>query len=279
MEESSVELSPELAETLDQESQAFIGRWNTLVSSTNWEKGRIIYEWREKLIDASAPAAEHSDEAWARRVGGVTGQHVGRLRRVYHRFGETREKYKGIYWSHFQAALDWDDAEMWLEGAAQSKWSVAKMRDQRYETVGGVKPEDAAAVVTELDEDYVPLSSDETAEDIQREFDESKAGPRYDGPDFGDEEGGSSGGDATSIDSDAIAGEDSAATAPVSLVRPFENLPELPDDLADAFDQFKLAVLNHKRNQWEEISLQDVLHALDALKALAAAPADDEPDA
>lgn len=273
MEESAVELSPEMAASLDQASESFVGRWNTLVSSTNWEKGRIIYEWRERLIDASAPASEHSDEAWARRVGGVSGQHVGRLRRVYHRFGETRDKYQGVYWSHFQAALDWDDAEMWLEGAAQSKWSVSKMRQHRYETVGGVKPEDAATVVTELDEDFVPLSSEETAEDIQREFDESKAGPRFDGPDFGDEEPGAAVAPAAG---DAMPGGEGESETAEPPVRPFENLPEMPDDLADAFDQFKLAVLKHKRSHWEEITLQDVLRALDALKTLAAAPADDE---
>ena len=274
MEESSVELAPEVAAALDQESQAFIGQWNTLVSSTNWEKGRIIFEWREALIEADAPASEHSDDAWARRVGGVTGQHVGRLRRVYHRFGETRDKYKGVFWSHFQAALDWDDAEMWLEGAAQSSWSVANMRQQRYETVGGVKPEDAEAVSTEVDEDFVPLSSEESPANLRGEFDESTAGPRHDGPDFGDEDDQALSGNSATGDGEPR--ELSEDGEPVALVRPFEDLPEMPDDFAEAFDQFKLAVLNHKRSQWEEISLQDVLRTLDALKALAAAPPDDE---
>ena len=59
-------------ETLDIASRPFVGRWNKLVTTTNWEKGRIIHEWREALI-ASAPVTEYSDEAWARRVTGVTG--------------------------------------------------------------------------------------------------------------------------------------------------------------------------------------------------------------
>ncbi|MCA9173275.1 MAG: hypothetical protein KDB14_02185 [Planctomycetales bacterium] len=271
------ELAPELAEALNEESQPFVGRWNQLVSNTNWEKGRIIFEWREALIAADAPAAEHSDEAWARRVGGVTGQHVGRLRRVYHRFGEKHDQFENLYWSHFQAALDWDDAEMWLEGAVQSRWSVSQMRQQRFETVGGPKPQEGEVVATELDEDFAPLSTEETPANIKGEF-EGSSGPRHEGPDFGDAD------DMPPDDDNAMmSGADGADGAgegsPVSVlapVRPFEDLPELPDDLADAFDHFKLAIIAHKNDQWQQISLEDVLHTLDALKALATAPLDDE---
>src|SRR5437868_5841591 len=104
-----------IATTLaDDASTVFLGQWNRLVSATNWEKGRIIFEWRQALVASAAPAAEFSDDAWSRRVGNVSGQHVGRLRRVYERFGQTRETFGALYWSHFQAALDWTDAEMWL---------------------------------------------------------------------------------------------------------------------------------------------------------------------
>ena len=114
----------------------YLGRWNRLVSTTNWEKGRIVAEWREALIEAGAPAAAYSDEAWSRRVGSVTPQHTGRLRRVYQRFASMREAYPGLYWSHFQAALDWDDAEMWLEGAVQNRWSISQMQGERSRTLG-----------------------------------------------------------------------------------------------------------------------------------------------
>ena len=69
-------------------------------------------------------------------MGNVTPQHVGRLRRASERFGATRDGYPGLYWSHFQAALDWDDAEMWLEGAVQSDWSISAMRHRRWEAQG-----------------------------------------------------------------------------------------------------------------------------------------------
>ncbi|MFT7643515.1 MAG: hypothetical protein ACI9G1_005281, partial [Pirellulaceae bacterium] len=66
-------------------------------------------------------------------------------------------------------------------------------------------------------------------------------------------------------------------TAKISFVRPFENLPELPDDLNEAFDSFKLAILRHKGEKWGEISRDDVLASLDALKELCMAPAADDP--
>ena len=111
-------------------SHPYLGRWNHLVSTTNWEKGRIICEWREALLAAGAAARSCTDEAWSRRVGNLTPQHCGRLRRVWQRFGKVRDQYPGLYWSHFQAALEWSDAEMWLEGAVQNGWSIARMSEQ-----------------------------------------------------------------------------------------------------------------------------------------------------
>ena len=146
----------EQATLLAEASSEYVGRWNRLISTTNWEKGRIIYEWREALRRADAPPASFTDDAWSRQVGGVTPQHVGRLRRVYERFGEVFEQYPGLYWSHFQAANDWPDAEMYLEGAVRSGWSVSQMRDQRWEAMGGppeLKPCEADIVAAELDED------------------------------------------------------------------------------------------------------------------------------
>ncbi|MFN9605368.1 MAG: hypothetical protein ACK6A7_18240, partial [Planctomycetota bacterium] len=126
---NGVDLDPQAAAV----SAPFVGQWNQLVSQTNWEKGRIISEWRAALIDSDAPVTSYSDEAWARFVGAVTSQHVGRLRRVHERFAEHQSSYPGLYWSHFLAAIEWDDAELWLEGASRSDWSVSEMRRTRSE--------------------------------------------------------------------------------------------------------------------------------------------------
>jgi hypothetical protein len=262
-----------LDQSLVTASQPFVGQWNRLVSTTNWQKGRIIIAWRESLIGQGVAVTEYSDEAWSRLVGGVTGQHVGRLRRVSQRFGETFEQYAGLYWSHFQAALDWTDAEMWLEGAVQNGWSVAQMRHQRWETLGQVeadRPRAADVVANETDEDFEPgRTAEPVPHTIAGEYSDVQAGPRLEGPDFGDDATGR----GKSSDDYDDAQEPGGPKA--ELVRPFENLPELPDDLAEAFDAMKLAILRHKTSGWEAIAAADVLRSLDALKGLVTAPSSD----
>ncbi len=254
----------------DQPSQPFVGRWNHLVSTTNWEKGRIIAEWRQALADADRPAREYSDEAWARLVGAVTGQHAGRLRRVYERFGKVHADYRGLFWSHFHAALDWDDAEMYLEGAVQSRWTVSQMRRQRWEATGAVeseRPLDEEIVVADVDEDVdSTVARDAAAKRAPEEWTDVQGPPVPEGADFGDE--GSASADPRGRSEAAVDLADESAP----LVRPFANLAELPDDLADAFEAFKLAILRHKADGWRQISLDDVTAALDALKELAWAP-------
>ena len=261
---------------VDEAAQTYVGRWNRLVSTTNWEKGRIILEWRETLLDGSAPANEFSDEAWARHVGGVTGQHVGRLRRVYERFGALHEEFEQLFWSHFHAALDWNDAEMWLEGAVQNDWSVSQMRGQRWEALGAVesdKPDDVEIVSTELDEDFEPAVSEQPGEELTMAIEEVHE-PGVGTTDTASDDW-SDGVDAPP-GSEAVNGaavfSDEPAEETVPFVRPFENLAELPGDVTESFESFKLAILRHKSDGWREVSSDEILAALDALKELALAP-------
>jgi hypothetical protein len=281
--ERTSELNQDVETTVDETTEAcdprveeasskYLSSWNHLVSTTNWEKGKIISEWRTALQDVDAPASEYSDDAWSRRVGNVTPQHVGRLRRVYTRFHDGHKQYKGLYWSHFQAALDWEDAEMWLEGAVQSGWSVSAMRQNRWEAVGAPadqKPRDEDIILAELDEDV--RAADETP------FDD--AGNDAVGVDTTDDEPFRDDNEPSDSDPDAVGASTSApeADAPAPIgepVRPFEGLPELPPDLHEAFESMKLAVINHKMAGWRDISCDDVLAALNALKQLALAPAE-----
>lgn len=253
---------------LEEASAEYVGRWNHLVSTTNWEKGRIILEWRQRLIESDAPVQAYSDDAWSRRVGNVTGQHVGRLRRVWEQFGDSYRQYRGLFWSHFQAALDWNDAEMWLEGAVQSGWSVAQMRAARWEAIGAPpdqKPREEDVIVGELDED-----AGEADDSVDTEVRESTDVVWDPGGETPDEDSGETV-DAVPFDD---AGPSDEVTAAVEPVRPFENLPKLPDDLSEAFDCFKLAILAHKLTGWQEISCGEVLAVLDSLKQLALAPSE-----
>jgi hypothetical protein len=259
---------------IDETTAPFLGQWNRLISTTNWEKGRIIHEWRGALIKANAPAADYSDDAWSRRVGNVTGQHVGRLRRVYERFGGVHQDYAGLYWSHFQAAIDWNDAEMWLEGAIQNRWSVADMRRERWQAFGGLedqRPREQDIVAAEPDEDAEPVETHPLSlvgpgADLAISPFDGPAGPRFEGPDFGDEPSPSAG------RAEGLLLEGNGAPA-LPSVQPFAELPSLPEDISDAFESFKLAILRHKTGGWQDVSCNDVLRSLDALKALATAPA------
>ena len=259
------------APTIDAATAPFLGQWHRLVSTTNWEKGRIIFEWRAALQAAAAPAAEYADEAWSGRVGGVSPQHVGRLRRVHERFATERGQFPGLFWSHFQAALDWDDAEMWLEGAKQSRWSVAEMRRQRAETLGTVADPEAAEseVATSPDEDFRPATAAAATDPgWATDLDEESA-----------TDGGSAAAARTSSsheeqESDDYAEEsaaDESQPGDMSAVRtaPTVRLADLPDDVAEAFEAFKLAIIRHRLAGWADIAQSDVLDALDWLRQLA----------
>ena len=257
---------------LDQASQPFEGRWAQLVSTTNWEKGQIIHEWRSALKQTNAPSTEYSDDAWARRVGGVTGQHIGRLRRVYERFGQTHQQYDGLFWSHFQAAIEWEDAEMWLEGCIQNGWSVAKMRKARWEALGApddLKPKDSDIIVGEINEDLDVREDQQPAP--RASMSAVEVPPHYEGPDFGDEEDASN--SLPSAGADDGAHIYSGDEQPASFVRPFENIPDLPTDVSEAFEAFKLCIIRHRTEEWREIAREDMLSALESLKELTLAPA------
>ncbi|MGL4511764.1 MAG: hypothetical protein ACRCT8_01625 [Lacipirellulaceae bacterium] len=265
-----------LAESTIASSEQFLGRWNKLVSSTNWEKGRIIADWRAALERSGAEVTQHSDEAWAQLVGGVSSQHVGRLRRVHQKFGAVREEYPGLYWSHFQASLDWQDAEMWLEGAIGNAWSVSQMRSARWEAVGapdGLEPasDEAGVYQGEIDEDaYAAIADRETAPAQQERA-------AADGDDERDERDDSSESSSTASGETAPWEDQPSSGDPApQRDRPFANLAELPDDLAEAFEHFKLAILSHKLTGWGQVSRDDVLHALDSLRKLAMAPSGDD---
>ena len=258
-------------EALVELAQPFVGRWNELISTTNWEKGRIISEWREALIESDADPSQYSDEAWARRVGGVTAPHVGRLRRVYDRFANTFESYEGVYWSHFLAALDWDDAPLWLEGASREKWSVSGMREQRWLSLGAVesqRPTNSQIIEVDTDEDVVlPAQGGGNTKEYGDEPGVA-SGPRHDDPDFGDEEELSSLAGANGSNPPAFAVEEDGEPK-ATPIQPFAGLPELPDDMADAIESLKLSILRHKTAGWEDVDPETVRKYLEAVAVLA----------
>jgi len=248
---------------LEGTAEQFVGQWNRLLSTTNWEKGRIICQWREALMTSGAAVTEYSDEAWTQLVGGVTSQHVGRLRRVYQRFGEVCDQYPGLYWSHFQAALEWDDAEMWLEGAIRNEWSISQMRGKRWETLG--TPPEQQLAETEADGLDVEPETTETSASTDGSAASSKSSAVQ--PIAAEV--------AASEKTKSSAKESTASTATQSpaetskRIRLKVDVEELPDDLAEAFEAFKLVIIAHRLEGWSETTPAVVVECLDALRELA----------
>jgi hypothetical protein len=258
---------------IDQLSEPSVGKWNILVSHTNWEKGAIILSWRNELIAAGLPNIAYSDEAWAKRVGNVSAQHVGRLRRTAERFGEANRNYAGLYWSHFHAAIDWDDAEIWLEGAVQKNWSVAQMRVQRWDTIGAsddLKPRETDVFTSEIDEDVYSSQSDR----IEGRTVEIGAVDALDGR------------DATPSVAIPVAEppkkkeqpkkekrKPSESNVPTTgeLLMSLKGIAKFPADLAESLELLKVALLNHKLAGWKSVSAEQVCRSLETLKMLTVA--------
>jgi hypothetical protein len=193
---------------------------------------------------------------------------VSRLRRVYDRYGSTYETYEGLYWTHFLAALDWDDAPLWLEGASQEGWSIASMREKRWQATGAVesqRPSDSQIIEVDTDEDVVMPAQGGGRTKEYGDQPAAATGKTYENADFGDEEELASMAGGTGL---ATTANDDAA-APT--VQPFAGLPELPDDLSDAIELLKLAVLRHKTAGWEETNPQTIQKYLDAVAVMMAA--------
>jgi len=268
------------AELMQATSAPFVGAWQALVSQTNWEKGKIILDWRKALVAADAPVNEYSDEAWATLVErSVTGQHVGRLRRVYQQFGAVQNDYANLSWTHFQIAMDWSDAEMWLEGAVQEKWSVSSMCENRWEANGAAasdKPQESDIIYAELDEDTVAPFQPATEQSsstyapgdstIRGSYDQASNAQGFEGPDFGDATYQRSSGVVPTA-SDSLDGAPRVVTDEESagVVQPFKDLADLPDDLQGPLDNLKVAILQHKANHWESVNEETVVGHLNGL--------------
>lgn len=247
---------------VEEVSSDFVSSWNRLISMTNWEKGKLIRNWRTTLTEKGLPRQVYSDESLAKRLGNVSGQHIGRLRRVFERFGDNFEQYTGLYWSHFQAVLDWDDAENWLADASENQWSVATMRLQRWEAIGapaGQKPNDADIVMSEPDEDVNPYNDSDTVLDGRKSNVEPNK--NKDKKKKGDD---SRGGESSGGSDDYLGDFSSPAEAFAQM----KQMKDLPEDLKEAFEQLKVVILSHKVSGWREVDPQRILTFLNAMKVV-----------
>ncbi len=232
-------------EKISEDSTRYIENWQQLVSQTNWEKGKIICQWRESVCKLHPEIESVSDRAWSQLIGNVSSEHVGRLRRTFQRFGETHTNYDNLSWTHFMVATAWDDAEMWLEGAVQNGWTIDSMRRTRWESMGARDTE-------------IPRAEDVIVEEISVDGDQAVArgdgevieGPILEGPDWGESD--------QSSTSDHQADED--------VIQGI--LDSAPEELVEAYQALTTAIESCREENWKGLSRRQAFKLINSLKNL-----------
>jgi len=101
-----------------------IVRAQTAVSRCNWEVGECAAVWTKRF------SRGRTDADFAELVG-LSADQVYQRRRVWETFGDVCGSYAGLKWSHFYAALNWDDAAECLQWAQDIGATVAEVRAWR----------------------------------------------------------------------------------------------------------------------------------------------------
>lgn len=112
-------------ETVREESEAaLIARAQVAVSNCNWEVGECAALWTKRF------ARGRTDSDFAALVS-LSADQVYQRRRVWEAFADVYQNYASLKWSHFYAALNWDDAADCLQWAQDVQAGVAEMKAWR----------------------------------------------------------------------------------------------------------------------------------------------------
>ena len=167
-------------------SVEFVGRWQRLVSTTNWEKGRIISEWSPGPVRrrraggqlyrrGMEPASRQRHPAARRSAPPRLPTVWRRLRAIFRTLLEPLFRRSGLARRRNVP-----------RSAVQSRWSVPDMRRQRWEASGGPAesaPADTEAAPFEIDEDAGECPDGFVPPTISDSFDEvHAAGPAGETP-------------------------------------------------------------------------------------------------
>lgn len=113
-----------MATVTDDTESALIARALSALSRCNWEVGECAAQWTKRF------ARGRTDADFAALVG-LSADQVYQRRRVWETFGDVSGNYTSLKWSHFYAALNWDDAAECLQWAEDVQAGVAEMRAWR----------------------------------------------------------------------------------------------------------------------------------------------------
>lgn len=113
------------AEIVREETEAsLIARAQVAVSRCNWEVGECAAMWTKRF------ARGRTDADFAALVS-LSADQVYQRRRVWETFGDVSGNYSTLKWSHFYAAINWDDAAECLQWADDVQAGVAEMKAWR----------------------------------------------------------------------------------------------------------------------------------------------------
>ena len=98
-----------------------ISRAQFAVSQCNWVVGECAALWTKRY------AKGRTDADFGQLVG-LSGDQVFQRRRVWETFGDVRDDYPALKWSHFYVSLNWDDAPECLQWAEENQSTVAELK-------------------------------------------------------------------------------------------------------------------------------------------------------
>lgn len=101
-----------------------VRRAQTAISQCNWVVGECAAQWTKRF------SRGRTDTDFAALVG-MSADQVYQRRRVWETFGDVSQSYPNLKWSHFYAALTWDDAAECLQWAEEIQATVAEMKAWR----------------------------------------------------------------------------------------------------------------------------------------------------
>lgn len=108
----------------DESEEQLISKAVEAVSHCRWVVGECAAKWTQRY------ARGRTDADFGVLIG-VSGDQVYQRRRVWETFAGVRGDFSALKWSHFYAALTWDDALDALRWAAEMEATVAEMRAWR----------------------------------------------------------------------------------------------------------------------------------------------------
>jgi hypothetical protein len=135
-----------LVDKAEEQFQKFIAEAQQILGPTRWEIGRIASEIKEVCGKSDAEIGD---------AIGLSKVQVYQRRSVWDRFGGGNINFR-LSWSHFCAALSWEDADTALQWAHDNEANVAEMTAWRRAQNGEDITKPAAVSLPELPDEHIP---------------------------------------------------------------------------------------------------------------------------